>query len=70
MTKRFEFEKLKMPNPDICSFWEIFNFSNSIFFYHFCLPIEKIFFSQSKYTFVLPKTQSWDDSVNREEDIL
>ena len=26
MTKKFEFEKLKVPNSDIWPFWEIFNF--------------------------------------------
>ena len=47
MTKKFEFEKLKIPNPDIWPFWEFFNFSNSIFFCHFWFPIEKnIFFSK------------------------
>jgi len=69
MTKKFELEKFKIPNPDIWPFWKIFNFSNSIFFCHFWFPIKKIFFSQSKHTFVLPK-KFWDDSVNREEDIL
>ena len=56
MTKKFEFEKLKIPNPDIWPFWEIFNFSNSIFFVIFGFPLKKMFFSQSKHTFVLPKT--------------
>ena len=55
LTQKFEFEKLKIPNPDIWQFWEIFNFSNSIFFGHFWFPIEKIFFSQSKNIFVVPK---------------
>ena len=50
---KFEFEKLKISNPNIWPFWEIFNFSNSIFFCHFWFPIKKIFFSQSKHTFVL-----------------
>jgi hypothetical protein len=53
--KKFEFEQFKIPNLGIWSFWEIFKFSNSNFFCHFWFPIKKIFVSQSKYTFVLPK---------------
>ena len=45
MTKQFEFEKLKIQNPDIWPFGEIFNFSNSIFFVIFGFPLKKkIFF--------------------------
>jgi len=50
MTKKFEFEKLKISNPDIWPLWKIFNFSNSIFFCHFWIPIEKkIFLSEQTY---------------------
>ena len=45
MTKKSEFEELKIPNPDIWPFWEIFNFSKSTFFCHFWFPIKKVFFS-------------------------
>ena len=57
MKKKFEFEKLKIPNPDIWTFGETFNFSNSIFFviFIFGFPFKKYFFAQNKHTFVLPK---------------
>ena len=55
MTKNFEVEKLKIPNPDIWPFWEIFNFSNSIFFCHFWFPIKKIFFFSKQIYFCLTK---------------
>jgi hypothetical protein len=55
ITNKFEFEKFKIPNPDIWPFWEVFNFLNLILFCHFWFPIEKCLFSQSKHTFVLRK---------------
>ena len=48
MTKQFEFEKLKIPSPDIWPFQEIFNFSNSIFFLSF-LVSNYILFSEKTY---------------------
>ena len=70
MTKKFEFEKLKILNPDIWPFWEIFNFSNSIVFCHFWFPIQTIFFISNQTYFCLPKNIFWDNIGNREEDIL
>ena len=47
MTKKFEFEKLKIPNPDVWPFWEIFKFN---FFCHFWFStIKNIFFSKQTY---------------------
>ena len=48
--------KVENSKPWYLPFWKIFNFSNSICFCHFWFPIKKIFFSQSKHTFMLPKT--------------
>ena len=56
MTKQFAIENLKIAKPEIWPFWVIFVFPNLIFFCHFWFPIKNIFFSQSKHTFVLPKT--------------
>ena len=48
--KKFEFEKLKIPNPDIWPFWEIFNFSNSIFLSFLVSSLKKyVFFSEQTY---------------------
>ena len=62
--KKFEFGKLKIPNPDIWPFWEIFNFSNSNFLCHFWFPIimKKNFFLKAN---ILLSYQNilWDDSV-------
>ena len=64
MTKKFEFEKLKIPNPDILPFWEIFNFSNSIFFVIFGFSLKKYFFLKANLH--LPCQNNFvDDSVNR-----
>ena len=69
MTKKFEFKQLKISNPDIWPFWEIFNFSNSIFFLIFGFPLKKYFFL--KINILLSyQTIFWHDSVNRKEDIL
>ena len=69
MTKEFEFEKLKIPNPDIWPFWEFFNFSNSIFFVVFGFLLKNIFFL--KVNILLSYQKNFEvDSINREEDIL
>ena len=69
MTKKIEFEKLKISQNDQISRFGIFNFSNSNFFCHFWFPIKTIFVFQSKYT--LSDLSDFEaDSINREEDIL
>ena len=68
MKQKFVFEKLKIPNPDIWPFWEIFDFSNSIFLSFLVSDWKNIFFLKQTY-FCFTKTKL-DDSVNREEDVL
>ena len=67
--KQFEFEKLKISNPDILPFWQIFNFSNSIFFVIFGFPLKKYFFLRANILLSYQK-YFWADSINREEEIL
>ena len=55
MTKKIEFEKLKVSQNVQISGFGVFNFSNSNFFVIFGFPLKKKFVSQSKYTFVSPK---------------
>ena len=55
MTKKNEFEKLKISQNGQISGFGIFNFSNSNFFVIFGFPSKQNFVSQSTYTFVLPK---------------
>ena len=62
-------KNLKIPNPDILPFWEIFNFTNSICFVIFGFPLKKYFFLRANILLSYQKT-FWDDSINREEDIL
>ena len=67
MTKKFEFEKLKIPNPDIWPYWEIFNFSNSILFVTFGFPLKKYFF----FNILLFHQKCFGaNSITREEDIF
>ena len=69
MTKKFEFEKLKI---QILIFGHLgdFNFSNSIFFVIFGFPLKKKFFLKANILLSYKK-KFWDDCINREEeDIL
>ena len=67
MTKTFEFENLKIPNPDIWPFlgdFQIFKFN--FFFVIFGFPLKRFLFLKAKILLSYQK-HFWADSINREE---
>ena len=69
MTKKIEFEKLKIFQNGKISGFGIFNFSNSNFFVIFGFPSKQFLFPKANILFAYQKKFE-DDSINREEDIL
>ena len=69
MTKKIEFEKLKISQNGQISGFGIFNFSNSNFFVIFGFPSKIVLFL--KANILLSHQKNFEaDSINREEDIL
>ena len=69
MTKKFEFQNLKIPPNDQISGLKIFKFSNSDFFIIFGFPSKRFFFLKANILLSYQK-MFWADSINRNEDIL
>ena len=69
MTKKIEFEKLKISQNGQISGFGIFNFSNSNFFVTFGFPCIKILFLRANILLFYQKNFE-ADSINRKKDIL
>ena len=70
MTKKFEFQNLKiLPNGQISGFG-IFKFWNSNFFVIFGFPSKTIIFFLETNMLLSYQKHFWADSISREEDIL
>ena len=69
LTKKIEFEKLKISQNGQISGFGIFNFSNSNFFVIFDFPSKRILFLKAHI--LLPYQKLFEThSINRKEDIL
>ena len=69
MTKQIEFERSKIFQNGQISGFGIFNFSNLNCFVIFGFPSKTILFLKANIL-LFYQNVFWDDSVNREEDIL